>query len=214
VLVLVLASAAFVYAAAIATVTALILEQRAAGLEHRKQRDDPYATGLKTSIDRINPNVLPALVALLLAACSLPVVALTLGATPGDAVVPTDRLGSFDPARWAAAAGAVLLSALVAGATCASTVKRHAKAGAWLTFLVALLVAIPALPLMPAILGQSVGAGFVCVGACSDMTSTTNLGHGLVSDLAFPLAPLLEPVPVVTLAVGVVIWTRLVRRCL
>lgn len=165
-----------------------------------------------TSDRQLGDRAKPMLFALALATISLPVVALTLGVTPGDAKLPHDGLAPTDLARWSAAASAVLLSAAVAGTVCASVVKRHAIAGACLTFLVALLVAIPALPLLPAVLGQNVGAGFLCLGACSDVTTTSNLISGVSADLAFPFAPFLEPLPVLALALGVAAWTRLVRR--
>jgi hypothetical protein len=84
--------------------------------------------------------------------------------------------------------------------------------GGFLTFLIALLVAIPALPIIPAPLGESVGVGRVCLGGCWALTGTNSPGDGLISDLFFMFAPLYEPVPVLTLAVGVAVWTYLVRR--
>jgi hypothetical protein len=149
---------------------------------------------------------------LVLAAISLPLVALTLGATPGDAKLPDDRLAATDLGRWSAAASAVLISAAVAGTICASLVRRHAKVGACLTFVVAFLVAIPALPLFPALLGQNGGTGFVCLGACSDVSTTSNLMTGVSADLVFPFAAFLEPVRILALALGVAAWTKLVRR--
>jgi len=153
----------------------------------------------------------PTALALLLALLSLPLVALSLGVTPG-AARENEALSASDFGRWSAAASATCISALVAGTIGAPAVRRHARIGALFTFTLALLVAVPALPLLPVLLGQSVGAGFVCIGACSDVTSTRNLMAGVWADLFFPGALFLEPVPVLTLAVGVGLWTRLVRR--
>jgi hypothetical protein len=153
----------------------------------------------------------PAALALLLALVSLPLVALTLEPTSaGDyqgLPIPATALG-----QWSAAASAAFISALVAGRLGAGAVKRHAVAGGCLTFVLALLVAIPALPLVPAMLGESVGVGRVCLDGCWALTGTNNLGDGLISDVFFMLAPFYEPVSVLTLAVGVGVWTYLVRR--
>jgi len=139
-------------------------------------------------------------------------VALTLAPTSAadymfDQPIPATALG-----QWSAAASAAFISALVAGRFGGKVVRRHAIAGACLTFVIALLVAIPALPLFPAMLGENVGVGRVCLDGCWALTATNNLGYGLFSDVFFMLAPLYEPVPVLTLAVGVGVWTYLVRR--
>jgi hypothetical protein len=42
--------------------------------------------------------------------------------------------------------------------------------------------------------------------------STNNLGNAFYADLYFWLAPFVEPVPVLTLGLGVGIWTVAVRR--
>jgi hypothetical protein len=157
---------------------------------------------------RIPRQVLPTGLALLFALLSLPLVALSFGAT--------DSSGNWAPAtalgQWSAAAGAVTLAALVAGTIGAPLVRRNAGGGAAITFVLALLVAIPASPLLPWILGQNVGIGRVCLDTCGSVTSTNNLGNSLRADLYFLLAPIVEPVPVATLALGVGLWTAAVRR--
>jgi hypothetical protein len=154
----------------------------------------------------------PTALALLLALASLPLVAVTLAPTSAgdymrDQPIPATALG-----QWSAAASAAFISALVAGTFGGRVVRRHAIAGACLTFVIALLVAIPALPLFPAMLGENVGVGRVCLDGCWALTATNDLGYGLFSDVFFMLAPFYEPVPVLTLAVGVAVWTCLVRR--
>jgi hypothetical protein len=106
----------------------------------------------------------------------------------------------------------VSISALVAGTIGARIVSRHAKVGALFTFMLALLVAVPALPLLPALLGQSVGAGFICFDACSDATTTSNLMAGIWADAFFPFALFFEPLAVLTLMLGVALWTHLIRQ--
>jgi hypothetical protein len=154
----------------------------------------------------------PTALALILALVSLPLVALTLAPTSAgdymrDQPIPATALG-----QWSAAASAAFISALVAGRFGGKVVRRHAIAGACLTFVIALLVAIPALPIFPAMLGENVGVGRVCLDGCWALTATNNLGYGLFSDVFFMLAPFYEPVPVLTLAAGVGVWTYLVRQ--
>lgn len=178
----------------------------------------PFGNGQTRSLDGggvLAPHGLahlgPTGLALLFALLSLPLVGLTLGATPGE-THRNDLLSATDPSRWSAAASAAFISALVAGTIGARVVRRHARVGALFTFMLALIVAIPALPLLPALLGQNVGAGFLCLGACSDVTTTTNLITGVWADLFFLFAPLYEPVPVLILALGVGLWAHLVRQ--
>jgi hypothetical protein len=154
----------------------------------------------------------PTALALLFALVSLPLVALTLAPTSAgdymrDQPIPATALG-----QWSAAASAAFISAMVAGRFGGKVVRRHAIAGSCLTFVIALLVAIPALPLFPAMLGENVGVGRVCLDGCWALTATNNLGDGLISDVFFMLAPFYEPVPVLTLAIGVGVWAYLVRR--
>jgi hypothetical protein len=157
----------------------------------------------------------PTTIAVLFALLSLPIVALSLDAvdTTGDAYFfqndwsPATSLG-----QWSAAASAVLFSAVIAGTVGAPLVRRHARIGALVTFHLALLVAIPALPILPALLGQNVGAGVLCIDMCQATTNTNNLLNGLFADLFFVFSPLPEPVPIVTLIVGVGLWTVIVRR--
>jgi hypothetical protein len=154
----------------------------------------------------------PTALASLLALVSLPLVALSLASTSASdnlygQPTPATALG-----QWSAAASAVFISALVAGRLGAGAARRHAIAGGCFTFVIALLVAVPALPILPAILGESVGVGRVCLDGCWQLAGTNNFAEGLLSDVFFMLAPFYEPVAVLTLAVGVGVWTVLVRR--
>jgi hypothetical protein len=153
----------------------------------------------------------PTVLALLLATLSLPIVALTVGAVDeGAGLVP--RVPASDLQQWLAAASAVFISAMVAGMIGGPLVRRNSGGGAVLTFVIALAVAVPALPLLSALLGQYVGAGYGCVDVCSDATSSSNLILGFQSDLFLYFAPLAEPIPVLILALGVALWTIVVRR--
>ena len=163
--------------------------------------------------------VRPTVLALLLALVAWPIVAVTIHAVyPWHDVsgpeVPASQLG-----RWSAAAGAVLLSALVAGAIGGLMVRRRAVAGGLATFAIALAVAIPSLPLLPMLLGEEVGVG--CQSAiapgltsspCGALIETGDLGTNLEAVPFFWLAPLVEPIPVLVLAVGVSVWTAAVAR--
>ena len=154
------------------------------------------------------PVAWPTAIALLLALLSLPLTALTCDAT--DAIgnrAPASALG-----QWSAAAGAVLISALVAGTIGGPLVRRNSGGGAGLTFVIALLVAIPASALMPLALGESVGLGWFCLDSCSPVVSTGDPGNAIYSDLYFWFAPFVEPMPVLMLALGVGVWTVVVRR--
>jgi hypothetical protein len=150
----------------------------------------------------------PTLLALLLGVLALPLVGLTCGATNGN--------GSWAPAtstgQWSMAAGAVVIPSLVAGTIGGALVRHKARVGAVLTFLIALLVAIPASLILPSVLGQNVDVGKICIDGCSSAISTRDLGASLSAHYAFWAAPFIEPVPVLTLAIGIGIWTATVRR--
>jgi hypothetical protein len=162
-----------------------------------------------TFVGRLGALGSPTGLALLCALISLPLVVPTLGIFSGHCsngeVVPASVVG-----QSSAAIGAVFIPALVAGTIGGYVVKRHAVIGGLLTFVLALLVAIPVLPLLPAMLGQDVAAGYIAMD-CSGATGTQDLSVGLFADLFFVFAPLAEPGPVLILAVGVSIWTYLVR---
>jgi hypothetical protein len=155
----------------------------------------------------------PTALALLFALVSLPLVALTFGAVDSIGDIgqrnwaPATTLG-----QWSAAASAVFIPALVAGTIGGFAVRRHARIGAVLTFMLALLVAIPALPLLPALLGQNVGVGVMCLDRCGPVVSAIHLEWNLWADGFFWLAPFVEPVPILILALGVGGWTRIVRQ--
>ena len=152
----------------------------------------------------------PTVLALIFAVLALPIVALTLGAvdpTGGPEPLPAGALG-----QWSAAAGGVFLPALVAGTIGGPIVRRNSGGGALLTMLIALLVAVPGVLLLPLVLDQRVGVGWLCIDGCSSLISTQNPLVGIQADLYVGLAPLVEPVPVLTLAVGVGLWTVILRR--
>lgn len=149
----------------------------------------------------------PIALALFFALISWPFVALTLGA------VEANQTTTLDP--WPAAASAVFPSAILASAIGGGSVRRRAIVGALFTFLTALVVAIAFLPLLPALLGQDIVAGCVSFsfGPCgSYAVDSTVPASGLSADVSFVLAPLSEPLPVLILALGVSLWTYLVRH--
>ncbi len=116
--------------------------------------------------------------------------------------------------RWTAAGGGVFLSALVAGSVGGWLLRRNARTGAILTFLLALASAIVGAQLLPAYLGQNVACWVYGPGPAMPCDPVTATGRVIVEDLqSLPLlllfAPLVQPVAVLTLALGVTLWTRL-----
>jgi hypothetical protein len=160
----------------------------------------------------------PTAIAMLLALISLPFVVLTFDAvdiTGGGPFYPHMVAPGSEPVQWMAAASAVFFSSLVAGTLGAIFVRRHVRAGAVATFAIAWLVAAPTLAIVPALLGGHVGAGCIEFGygaQCAWAVTSDDLLNGVWSDAFFVLSPLIEPLPMLILAVGVAIWTHFVRR--
>lgn|GEM_PF-1705359 len=131
---------------------------------------------------------------------------------PASARVVPD-LSWTDPARWTAAASAVVPSALVTGVV-ARLGRRHRNLLP-MTFLPAWIVAIAATPLLRALLGQKVGfAGPVCIDTCWAPISTSQPAGAPGMALFFWwLAPLAgEFGPFAVLSVGFVVWFSLISR--
>jgi hypothetical protein len=169
----------------------------------------------------------PTVLAVLLALLSLPLVAISLDAVqapPGVGAMNCrgglftgscvyDGLPLADLGRWSAAAGAVVAAALVAGAIGGLIVRGHAKLGGILTLLLAWEVAIAAIPLLPATFHLDVA--FAHAEGWMPLIRSTEPTSGLfaaVNPLYVLLSPFYEPVPFVLLLVGVVVWTKLLRR--
>jgi hypothetical protein len=170
----------------------------------------------------------PTVLAVLLALLSLPLVAISLDAVqapPGvgamncrggliDSREPCiyDGLPLADLGRWSAAAGAVLAAALISGTIGGWIVRRHAKMGGLLTVLLAWEVAIAAIPLLPATFHLDVA--FAHAEGWMPLIRSTEPTSGL-SAAGNPswvlISPLYEPVSLVLLLVGVVVWTKLLR---
>jgi hypothetical protein len=160
----------------------------------------------------------PTVLALLLAALSLPIVSLSLDAVsaPRDVYLSTPiYLAPTDPGRWLSAAGSVFSAALVAGAIGGLLVRRHARVGAILTFLLAWEIALIALPVVPALLHLDIGFAYVCLDSCGVAIESSDPTNGLrlaVLPWAVEMSPLFAPASFVALVGGVVAWTRLLRR--
>jgi hypothetical protein len=156
----------------------------------------------------------PTVLALLLALVAWPLVALTTGVGYRDQYINT---GVPQPVlvQWTAAVGGVFLSALVAGSIGGLVVRRNAIAGAMFTFVLALTVAIPSAALLPVFLGQRNVCDVANIGSpCDPITAT---GHVIIDDLqSFPLlflfAPLVQPIAVLLLALGVGVWAAVLTR--
>jgi hypothetical protein len=168
----------------------------------------------------------PTVLAVLLALLSLPLVAISLDAVQAPPWVDAmncrgglidsrepciyDGLPLADLGRWSGAAGAVLAAALVAGAIGGLIVRRHAKIGGLLTVLLAWEVAIAAIPLLPATFHLDVA--FAHAEGWMPLIRPTEPTSGLHTAGWVLISPLYEPVPLALLLVGVVVWTKLLRR--
>jgi hypothetical protein len=163
----------------------------------------------------------PTFLALMLATVSWPIVALSLDlfvlgpAAPGSSSPVVHSLGFFDLGRWVAAAGSIFSSALVAGTFCAPVARRHQVLGGLVTVTLAWIVAVFAAPVLPWLMGLSIGFDFTCLDTCGalfDSGSGKAIANGPGSALAaafwFWLGPTREPVSFATLLMGVVVWVR------
>ena len=152
----------------------------------------------------------PTVLALVFALLALPIVALTFGAV--DPASGSEQVAATALGQWSAAASGVFLPALVAGSIGGPIVRRNSGGGALLTILIALLVAVPGALVLPLLLDQHVGVGWLCIDSCSTLISTRYPLSSIEADLYVGLAPFVEPVPVLTLAAGVGLWTVILRR--
>jgi hypothetical protein len=156
----------------------------------------------------------PTVLALMLALVAWPIVAMTWGVgyrgqyfiTP----VPESAL-----VQWTAAGGGVFLSALVAGPIGGLVARREAIAGGMVAFILALAVAIICATLVPVLLGQQNVCEVANHGSPCDPIAAT--AYVVIDDLqslplVFLFAPLVEPVAVSTLALGVGAWTTVLAR--
>jgi hypothetical protein len=153
------------------------------------------------------------LVAAGIALLSIPILAPTLGLfdTVKGISSDTPTLPTDDIRRWTTVAGCAVPSVLVAATLGAAAVRRHRLTGGIFTFLVALGVAIAAMPIVLALLGQHLGAEKFCLDGCSAIIESGNPASGLIADVFYGWTPLFEPMPLATLALGVSVWTALVR---
>jgi hypothetical protein len=155
----------------------------------------------------------PTLLALLFAMISLPVVAVTMPVWAYG-----HQVSAADPARWTAAAGAILVPAAIVGTIAAPIVRWHGVMGGFIALTLAWVLALVMLPVLPALLhltyGGTLGFGSYNVGfvAADQMGfSVDDAAAGLRSVLLFPIAPLAAPGPFLSLVLGVAYWTRVVR---
>jgi uncharacterized membrane protein len=111
---------------------------------------------------------------------------------------------------WIAAIGATVISAPITAALTAPLARRHLVEGAILTFLVALVISVAVFPIVPALVGEHGGAGFLCLDSCSAAVNTDDPAYLAVGFFAW--APFYEPGPVLTLAIGTTVWAGLVHK--
>jgi hypothetical protein len=164
----------------------------------------------------------PMLLAVLFALVSLPLVALSLNVGDYRLGLGPDlnpiQVSDTDIGRWEGAFGAVVAAGLIAGTIGALLVRANALWGGLLTMVIAWVVAIAALPVLPALLnsnhGGALGFGSYCAigpGTCQAAITASDASSGLKQVWLFWFAPLVEPVPFAVLALGVAYWTRMVR---
>jgi len=155
----------------------------------------------------------PTVLAVLMALVSLPFVAISLQEYAYAADLRgVAQLAPSDPARWTAAAGAVLFSGLIAGFVGGRI--SHNPAGALLTFLLAWCLAIAAAPILPAALGQQVSfGGQLCIDGCSASVSSVDPFSGISNSIfLFWLGPFVDPEPFLALLLGFALWYSLIAR--
>jgi hypothetical protein len=156
----------------------------------------------------------PVLAAVVLALAALPVVAVSMSLFDPTQPIWSDTIKPLpfnDMRRWSSAMSGVLAASLLAAAIGTWAVRTHVIAGSLFTFLIALTVGITALPLLPALLGQRVGAELFCIDGCNPIVSSEDPTTGLRAVIVFGWAPFVEPVVVAVLAVGVALWAWVVR---
>ena len=152
----------------------------------------------------------PTVLAVALALTSWPFVALNIhvyeltGLADGSEPLP-----STDPARWTAAASAVLVSAVVAGFVGGWLIRHRRDSSYWVALLVAWICGIGGTTLLPALLGQHFGTVPICIDGCAYSITTDNPGPNFLgAALLFWLGPLYEGQALGALIVGFVGWSQ------
>lgn len=154
---------------------------------------------------------MPTYVAVALALLSVPLVALTIHPTVANAA----RSPAAPIDHWLSAAGAALVSAVVAGTLGGFAARRIGWIAIFPTFLLALIVAAPASVIVPGLFGPPVAYSEVCLfplGNCSPAIQSSDPRNAILASPLAVLAPLVEPIAVLTLAGGVVIWWLAIRH--
>jgi hypothetical protein len=155
----------------------------------------------------------PTILALALALVALPVVAASLQAydisrdTSGDAgLLPLDA-----PGRWTAAAGSVLLAALVGG-TAGGFLRGRIHNCEILVVGLSWIVGIAAAPLGPYLFHQQVGFERFCLDSCGVSIQATDPSVGLAAVVLSPLGLFVEGCSFLALLIGVLLWTAFLRQ--
>jgi len=159
----------------------------------------------------------PTILAVSLALISLPLVAVTLQLyqmeSTGFQTTDIHPLSPTDPARWTAAASAVLLSAVIAGFVGGWLLRHRRGYSYWVALLVAWTCGIGGTTLLPSLLGQHFGAVPMCIDGCGYSITTDQPGWNFVAAaLFFWLGPLYEGQALGALIVGFVAWSQILIR--
>ena len=160
----------------------------------------------------------PTVLAVAFALISLPFVAVTLQLyemeSTGFQIADIHPLAPTDPARWTAAASAVLLSALVAGSAGGWLLRHRSGYSYWVAFLLAWICGIGGTTLLPSLLGQHFGAVPGCIDGCGyAITSEGPPGANfLAAATVFWLGPIFEGPAFGILVVGFIAWSQILLR--
>lgn len=159
----------------------------------------------------------PTVLAVALALISLPFVAVTLQVyemeSTGFQIADIHPLAPADPARWTAAASAVLLSALVAGSAGGWLLRHRSGYSYWVALLLAWICGIGSTTLLPSLLGQHFGAVPLCIDGCGYGISTGAPGPTFVAAALFCwLGPISEGPAFGILVVGFIAWSQILTR--
>lgn len=151
----------------------------------------------------------PTRLALVLAAVTLPFVVVSTAVY--EDLAPPDMIVELSPLaaeRLVTLIPAVIVAALLAGTVGGWLVRRRFRLGAVATFVMAWTVAIAALPLGPSLARLR---GCCDLGLGGYGINTENVASGVLA-LAFVwISPLVAPIPLALLLLGVVVWARAVH---
>ncbi|HEX7592297.1 MAG TPA: hypothetical protein VF375_10135 [Candidatus Limnocylindrales bacterium] len=121
------------------------------------------------------------------------------------------EITQWDPARWTAALGAVLISALAAGSF-RGWLARRGKGAELISFPIAWIMAIAAAPVLPAFFGQKIGFGTFRIDSCWVPVNTGDATSAVTGVIFFPIGAMVESGPFSILSAGFLVWIFVIHR--